>query len=268
MTRSDLDVGSSAMPIQTEGAKWIFNEDKVPRLSLQRLHNCKIFTEHFLCSVAMFHRHTTLSCQVSCRYPHTHAVWGVIFHRRKPTPTPSLAHCNRYQLSQNTSVLPLPASPLSDRFSHPPLYPLLYFCTLCFFSCFHCSFLPHLIFLPASTSSAVMHCCRGHLLCPSLFMIPTFSTLAQKDTSMKYSPAQLAVKWFTQTCLSCVCDLYLLFSCLHWSYLICLLLSGTKHGIPAVCYSMSLLVLVIYSSCWERTADAHLLHHFGLQMLL
>ncbi len=73
------------------------------------------------------YRHTTLSCQVSCRYPRTHAVWGVIFHRRKPTPTPSLAHCNRYQLSQNTSVLPLPASPLSDRFSHPPLYPLLYF---------------------------------------------------------------------------------------------------------------------------------------------
>lgn len=53
MTRSDLDVGSSAMPIQTEGAKWIFNEDKVPRLSLQRLHNCKIFTEHF-CAVWPF----------------------------------------------------------------------------------------------------------------------------------------------------------------------------------------------------------------------
>lgn len=70
-------------------------------------------------------------------------------------------------------------------FSHLPESHL----SLCLFSCFHSSFLPHLIFLPASTSSPVMHCCRGHLLCPSLFMIPTFSTLAQKDTSMKYSPA-------------------------------------------------------------------------------
>ncbi len=51
--------------------------------------------------------------------------------------------------------------------------------SLCLFSCFHSSLLPHLIFLPASTSSPVMHCCRGHLLCPSLFMIATFSTLAQ-----------------------------------------------------------------------------------------
>lgn len=47
MTRSDLNVGSSAMPIQTEGAKWIFNEDKVARLSLQRLHNCKILSVIF-----------------------------------------------------------------------------------------------------------------------------------------------------------------------------------------------------------------------------
>ncbi len=29
MTRSDLNVGSSAMSIQTEGAKWIYIEDKV-----------------------------------------------------------------------------------------------------------------------------------------------------------------------------------------------------------------------------------------------
>ncbi len=295
MTRSDLNVVSSAMPIQTEGAKWIFNEDKVAQLSLQRLHNCKILSVIFSYLSTYFYflffkvqywtfsmqcghvyRHTTLSCQVSCRYPRTHAVWGVIFHRRKPTPTPSLAHCNRYQLSQNPAFFPCqPPRCLTDSlilhyilfctslFSHLPASHL----SLCLFSCFHSSFLPHLIFMPASTSSPVMHCCRGHLLCPSLFMIPTFSTLAQKDTSMKYSPVQLAVKWFTQTCLSCVCDLYPLFSCLHWSYLICLLLSGTKHGIPAACYSMLLLVLVIYNSCWERTADAHLLHHFGLQRL-
>lgn len=128
------------------------------------------------------------------------------------------------------------------------------------FPVFHSAFPSFLIFLPASRFSSVMHCCRGHLLCPSLFMIPSFGTLAQKDTSMKYSPAQLAVKWFTQACLSCICDLYPVFSCLHWSYLICLVLSGTKHGIPAACYSLSLLVPVISSSCWEWMADAHLLH--------
>ncbi len=295
MTRSDLNVGSSAMPIQTEGAKWIFNEDKVAQLSLQRLHNCKILsvifltfqlififyflkysTEHFLCSVAMFTdiQPWAVRCPAGT---HAHmpseelSSTGESLHLRHLLLTVTDTSCHR-----TPAFFPCqPPRCLTDSlilhyilfctslFSHLPASHL----SLCLFSCFHSSFLPHLIFMPASTSSPVMHCCRGHLLCPSLFMIPTFSTLAQKDTSMKYSPVQLAVKWFTQTCLSCVCDLYPLFSCLHWSYLICLLLSGTKHGIPAACYSMLLLVLVIYNSCWERTADAHLLHHFGLQRL-
>lgn len=117
----------------------------------------KYNTEHFL-----FHRHTTLGCQVSCRYPRTHAVWGVIFHRRNLTPTPSsLAYCNRYRLSQNTSVLPLPASPLSDRFSHPPLYILFCVASLSelLFLFFTLHFLPHLIFcllthlLPSCTAA-------------------------------------------------------------------------------------------------------------------
>lgn len=102
------------------------------------------------CSVANFHQHTAESCQVYCRYPRTHAVWEVIFRRRNPTPTPSsLAHCNRYQLSQtlvfflavcltdsliflyilfSTSLLShLPVSPLSVFFTLHFL-PSTYFC--------------------------------------------------------------------------------------------------------------------------------------------
>lgn len=178
--------------------------------------------------------------------------------------------CHKHQRSSSAS---LPAVCLTDSFI---LHYIIFSASLssscvtslcASFPVFHSTFPSFLIFLPASTFSPVMHRCRGHLLCPSLFMIPAFSTLAQKDTSMKYSPAQLAVKWFSQACLCCICDPYPLFSCLHWSYLICLLLSGTKHGIPAACYSLSLLVPVISSSCWERTADAHLLHRFGSQRL-
>lgn len=171
--------------------------------------------------MAKFHQYTALSCQVSCRYLRTHAVWEVIVCRRNLTPTPSsLAYCNRYQLSQTPAFfLCQPPRCLSDRFFHPPLYHFHYITSLssscvtslcASFPVFHSAFPSFLIFLPASTFSPVMHCCRGHLLCPSLFMIPAFSTLAQKDTWMKYSPAQLAVKWFTRlvypayvTCTHC-----------------------------------------------------------------
>lgn len=144
---------------------------------------------------------TALSCQVSCRYPRMHA-----FRRWNPAPTPSsLAHCN--QLSPNSSPPTVWLFLLSSSLSFTLYFASLSSCCvvyLCspfpvFFFFFAQLLLPRLIFLPASTSSPVMLCCRGHLLCPSLFMIP-----AQKDTSMKYSPAQLAVKWFTQACLSCV----------------------------------------------------------------